>query len=1616
MLDASTGAAAAASAEEVVKIYADKDGQTLASGVSAELNDVTGSTDKEIVLKYGTAPTKNQVYWLSLDGSARTPVYVLASAYSGGSSKTLSLNDDTTVTLGQYAPVNTDVDKKVTIAGDQNARKLADFTDLSSATQDEKDAIGWFISSGFANGGDSLDTFGYARTDYYRWEIAMPFYRIFSIVSDNIIDTSGGMPPKVYANFSDVANYNDQFSDSVANIARAGVLEDVVAFKPWDTSPTTYGAEQKVTWSDLLVMTYNAFNSPFSMLTSDGEDLATVIGDTATDATAKATAVKAALKSELSYDLDSVTDTAEVSKMDVVTYFYKVFGGTDQLTKQKTYPDATFASDTDSSNDNREAQLYPKTTFSTDTTVTGSAYVFDADTDATNGKGVALYVKDGAEVTLVNPYISTNSVSPDSLPGGSPLDYRFGINSAAITQGEDTILNIKSDNGALVLNAQGGSMAGGLYTTAGSSIRVTNGHLYTNGQHTSNITYNGTLHYEDSTVFGVGRSFSSDFWSGNIVYDKSLFYQTGSGGAYVIDESNSVYVKDTYMYGSGSYNVHGGGTVYYENSYVDSAGSYFAVMNNTSAMSDVGTVILDGSTFRTKADNLATVSKGEKAVMRLNNSTIRTNGASDSIIKMFNTTEVNGTLKDGDPDDLFKGGLELYVTGDTTFNGQNATLHVNVGYDYDLTVHTDSANDNLQIVNHPDLDKSGQGNIKIVKSDNSVTPVSTETAPTTVWGPDGGDMMGGGPGGGPGGDAPVVNTPKSVMGDMPILDSGVATISSDKATFTLKGVYTYDNAGNYTGVIPYSEGNDGLLDVGDTTASLTYGAAAKLINRLMRDSRVSGYDASIIGKSNEEAQAYAALQTVDVADKSSKIISGDPGATVTIQREAFENLLAAALHVTRTEFVDVGDYGNSLKADGAINIGEAYETILDLVLIARENADIVEGDNSFNKFLSIEGGSSWSPEVNSGFIFSSGLIGYGTISGIHGKGNKKYNLRTQEYDGLTIYYDALAGSANCTMPQDPRSFEMLYVEGGARLYPAYPAELVDKAESVRVYKGSGTTVNAGDPGTKNSDATAVYSNSEAYNIRGATIYSNASFGPVKTLTGQEIGTATFGVGDAVYATGDGEINLRNSSVKNDAGRAVTALGGAKVYVAGSDLISSSHGVCVLYGGVLEIEDTTVTSSRAALASDFGGGLMIADNVTATGTTAGGPGALADGMTFTYVKNSKLTGVADSAAATAGCGWLNIDNSTLVGNDKSILYSYVFGMLASNKSEFTVTNSELSGNSHGIYIQGNTIDLKLKKDTINFNNDNTGTEYLIKAENPTQPAPFYTRANVYIEDMDVTGDIYFNALVSKSGNQVLPCATGYTDTYLNVYIGPNASWSGSVVTSGNDGYVNLFRYNTGTGDYDAVPYTLDTALTVPYKDDGKKDDDKDDDKKDEDKKNEDKKDDTPALVNISTATVSKIADQPYSGAVKTPKPVVTIGAKTLAEGTDYTLSYGNNKNIGAATLTITGKGAYNGAKAVTFKIIPKKSAISSVKAGKGKLTVKWKVATKAQKIKGYQLRYRLKGAKMWRTKTISVKKTSYTIGKLKKGKTYQIQVRAYKKVSKTTYYGAWSATKSKKTKK
>lgn len=75
------------------------------------------------------------------------------------------------------------------------------------------------------------------------------------------------------------------------------------------------------------------------------------------------------------------------------------------------------------------------------------------------------------------------------------------------------------------------------------------------------------------------------------------------------------------------------------------------------------------------------------------------------------------------------------------------------------------------------------------------------------------------------------------------------------------------------------------------------------------------------------------------------------------------------------------------------------------------------------------------------------------------------------------------------------------------------------------------------------------------------------------------------------------------------------------------------------------------------------------------------------------------------------------------------------------------------------------------------------------------------------------------------------------------------------------------------------------------------------------------------LSINSASVAPISDQTYSGQAITPAVTLKYNSVTLVKGTDYTISYSNNKNAGTATAVITGKGNYSGTIKTQFKICP-----------------------------------------------------------------------------------------------
>lgn len=149
---------------------------------------------------------------------------------------------------------------------------------------------------------------------------------------------------------------------------------------------------------------------------------------------------------------------------------------------------------------------------------------------------------------------------------------------------------------------------------------------------------------------------------------------------------------------------------------------------------------------------------------------------------------------------------------------------------------------------------------------------------------------------------------------------------------------------------------------------------------------------------------------------------------------------------------------------------------------------------------------------------------------------------------------------------------------------------------------------------------------------------------------------------------------------------------------------------------------------------------------------------------------------------------------------------------------------------------------------------------------------------------------------------------------------------------------------------------------------------------------------------------------YNGKPYTPAAMVIDNMMDLPSDDKVKITYKNNVKCGKATITASpADGYYEGSLSDSFYIVPQQAVIKSVTPKKKSLVVKVK-SQKASGVSKYQIQYRKVGTKKWTSKTFSSKKSKFTLKKLKKGKKYQVRVRAYANV---VGYGKMSKVKKSK---
>lgn len=164
-------------------------------------------------------------------------------------------------------------------------------------------------------------------------------------------------------------------------------------------------------------------------------------------------------------------------------------------------------------------------------------------------------------------------------------------------------------------------------------------------------------------------------------------------------------------------------------------------------------------------------------------------------------------------------------------------------------------------------------------------------------------------------------------------------------------------------------------------------------------------------------------------------------------------------------------------------------------------------------------------------------------------------------------------------------------------------------------------------------------------------------------------------------------------------------------------------------------------------------------------------------------------------------------------------------------------------------------------------------------------------------------------------------------------------------------------------------------------------------------------------NLASATILGLKDCVYTGKEIVQNVVIKFGDKTLVEGTDYTLNYYSNKEIGAAYVQVQGKGLYTGFIGKNFDILP--TTVTSVGAkwsGDG-IKVTW---NKNSNVAGYQIyKSTSKNGTYKKIATIyNNSTTSYQDNDVKSGKTYYYKIKTYKIVNNEEFTSQYSSIKTK----
>lgn len=213
-----------------------------------------------------------------------------------------------------------------------------------------------------------------------------------------------------------------------------------------------------------------------------------------------------------------------------------------------------------------------------------------------------------------------------------------------------------------------------------------------------------------------------------------------------------------------------------------------------------------------------------------------------------------------------------------------------------------------------------------------------------------------------------------------------------------------------------------------------------------------------------------------------------------------------------------------------------------------------------------------------------------------------------------------------------------------------------------------------------------------------------------------------GINAAVRAYDNATITLKDCTITAEAGNAtgVFAYDNGTIYISDSTVNvtgGGAGGIQVAGGGTLYANNLNVTSSsKAAIRSDRGGGVLVVDGGNYTSEGSNGCPAIYSTADIT-VKNAECTAQNSRAVIIEGKNSVSLENCVLSGNDQSskegsvkgnvLLYQSASGDADDGTSELTMNGGSITSNSGAMFYCTNTSsEINLTDAKLVLSEDNT----------------------------------------------------------------------------------------------------------------------------------------------------------------------------------------------------------------------------------------------------------------------------------------------------------------------